>query len=130
MLKIVIVEDDPMISEIFQRKFSESGFEVFLAGDGKQALEVIKTHGINIVLSDLIMPEMGGFELTKTLRSGGYDPNIKIIIISNLIDSLENAIELGANGFLAKSAYTPTEMVGKVKELLGMPAQEPQVSQE
>ncbi|MFA7319550.1 MAG: response regulator [Parcubacteria group bacterium] len=121
MSRIIIVEDDPMISEIFQRKFSESGFEVFLAESGKQALEIIAKEKINVVLSDLIMPEMGGFELTKTLRSGNYDPNIKIIIISNLIDSLENAIELGANGFLAKSAFTPTEMVNEVKKILDEP---------
>jgi len=123
MSKIIIVEDDSMISEIFQRKFSESGFEVFLAENGKQALEIINKEKINVVLSDLIMPEMGGFELTKTLRGGGYDPNIKIIIISNLIDSLENAIELGANGFLTKSAFTPTEMVNEVKKILD--AQQP-----
>lgn len=119
MARIIIVEDDPMISEIYNRKFSESGFEVLLAGSGKQALETIRSEKIDIVLSDLIMPEMDGFELIKTLRGGEYDAKIKIIILSNLVDSREKVLELGANGFLAKSAFTPTEMVNEVKTMLG-----------
>ena len=118
MSKIVIVEDDPMISEIYQRKFSESGFEVIMAENGKRALEIVKEKGVDIVLSDLIMPEMGGLELIKNLRGGDYDAKIKIIILSNLTDSRDEAIELGANGFLAKSAFTPTEMVAEVKKIL------------
>lgn len=118
MSKIVIVEDDPMISEIYQRKFSESGFEVVMAENGKRALEIVKEKGIDIVLSDLIMPEMGGLELIKNLRGREYDAKIKIIILSNLTDSRDEAVKLGANGFLAKSAFTPTEMVNEVKKIL------------
>lgn len=118
MPKIVIVEDDSMISEIYQRKFSESGFEVIMAENGKRALEIVKEKGIDIVLSDLIMPEMGGLELIKNLRGGDYDVKIKIIILSNLTDSRDEAIKLGANGFLAKSAFTPSEMVAEVKKIL------------
>ncbi len=127
MSKILIVEDDPMISEIYEKKFSEAGFEVSLAENGKQALETIKMKSVDVVLSDLIMPEMGGFELVKTLRGGGYDPKIKIVILSNLVDSLENVIKLGANGFLAKSAFTPSEMVAEVKKILDAP--EPQAKE-
>ena len=89
-----------------------------MAENGKRALEIVKEKGVDIVLSDLIMPEMGGLELIKNLRGGDYDAKIKIIILSNLTDSRDEAIELGANGFLAKSAFTPTEMVAEVKKIL------------
>ena len=118
MSKIIIVEDDPMISEIYQMKFSTSGLKVFLAKTGKEALEIIKEKKIDIVLSDLIMPEMDGFELTKILRGGDYDPKIKIIMLSNLVDSREKVIELGADGFVAKSAFTPAEIVNEVKKII------------
>jgi len=120
MSKIIIVEDDPMISEIYQKKFSASGFEVFLAENGKVALDIVKKEKVDIVLSDLIMPEMDGFELTKILRSGTYDPNIKIIMLSNLSqeDSRKKVLELGANGFIAKSEFTPAEMVNEVKKII------------
>lgn len=120
MSKIIIVEDDPMISEIYQKKFSDSGFEVFLAENGKIALDIVKKEKVDIVLSDLIMPEIDGFELTKILRSETYDPGIKIIMLSNLSqeDSRKKAIEAGANGFIAKSDFTPAEMVSEVKKII------------
>ena len=118
MSRIVIVEDDPMISEIYNRKFTELGFEVLLAENGKQALETIKLKEVDIVLSDLIMPEMGGLELTKILRGGEYDPKIKIIILSNLFESRDEALKLGANGFLAKASFTPSEIVAEVKKII------------
>ena len=118
MSRIIIVEDDPMIAEIYDRKFTELGFAVLLAENGKQALETIKLKEIDVVLTDLIMPEMGGLELIKNLCSGEYDPKIKIIVLSNLFDSRDEAIKLGANGFLAKASFTPTEMVEEVKKIL------------
>jgi len=120
MTKIIIVEDDPMISEIYQKKFSDSGFEVFLAENGKKALGIVKKEKINIVLSDLVMPEMDGFELIKILRSGDYNLNIKIIVLSNLNqeDCRKKVTALGANGFIAKSDFTPADLVVEIKKLV------------
>lgn len=118
MSKILIVEDDPMMREIYEKKFSEAGFEVSMAENGKQAIDVIKKEKIEVVLSDLVMSEMDGFELVKTLRGEGYDPNIKIIILSNLFDSKDQVMELGANGFLSKYAHIPSEIVAEVKKII------------
>ena len=120
MSKIIIVEDDPMLSEIYQMTFSGAGFEVFLAENGKTALDVIKKENVDVVLSDLIMPEMDGFELIKILRGGEYDPKIKIIITSNLSDedNHKKAIELGANGFIIKSNCTPSQLVEEAKKII------------
>jgi len=120
MAKIIIVEDDPMISEIYQKKFSDSGFEVFLATTGEQALNIAKTEKVDVVMTDLIMPKMDGFQVIENLRNGGYDPNIRIIVTSNLSqkEDRDKAMQLGANGFVAKSEYSPSDLVKEVQRLL------------
>ena len=120
MAKIIIVEDDPMISEIYQRKFSESGFEVMAADSGEQVLGLAKKNKVDLILLDLLMPKMDGFEVIKNIRSGDFDPKIKIIVFSNLSqkEDRDKAIKLGANGFVAKSDFTPSALVGEVKRQL------------
>ena len=124
MSKIIIVEDDPMIQEIYQKKFSDAGFEVFTANSGKRVLEIAKSEpDIDVILLDLLMPKMSGFEVTENLRKpdAGYNPNIKIIIFSNLSqkEDRDKAMKLGANGFIAKAEYAPSELVVEVKRLMG-----------
>jgi CheY-like chemotaxis protein len=120
MKKIIIIEDDPMIAEIYQRKFSQSDYEVLLAESGEQALNFAKKEKVDVILSDLIMPKMDGFEVIKNIRSGGYDPNIKIIVFSNLSqkEDREKALNLGANGFVVKSDYTPSDLVKEVSRIV------------
>jgi len=119
MTKIVIVEDDSMIAEIYKRKFSESGFEVLMAVSGEEVLNLAKKEKIDIILLDLMMPKMDGFAVTKSLRSGEYDANIKIIIFSNLNqkEDRDKAMDLGANGFITKANYNPSELVAEVQRL-------------
>lgn len=121
MSKIIIVEDDPMISEIYQKKFSEAGFEVLAADAGERVLELAKSGKTDAILLDLIMPKMDGFEVIKNLRGGGYDSEIKIIVFSNLSqrEDQEKAMKLGADGFIMKSEYSPSDLVAEVKRLLG-----------
>lgn len=120
MQKIIIVEDDPMLIDIYKMKFSNSGFEVFVAENGKEALEIAKKEKIDTVLTDLFMPEMDGFELTKILRSGEYDSDIKIIVFSNLDkqDSQKKFANLKINGYITKSNYSPAELVDEVKKII------------
>lgn len=110
-----------MISEIYQKKFVDSGFEVMVATTGEQVLTIAKNNPVDVVLLDLIMPKMDGFEVIEGLRKGEeYDKNIKIIVSSNLSqrEDQEKAMQLGANGFVAKSEYTPSELVAEVGRLL------------
>lgn len=108
-----------MISEIYQKKFSESGFEVFPAVNGTEVLEIAKKENPALVILDLIMPNMSGFEIIEHLRKDGFSPEIKIIVSSNLSqkEDRDKAIELGANGFVAKADYTPAQLVGEVQRL-------------
>jgi DNA-binding response OmpR family regulator len=119
-MKIMIVDDDPMICDIYQKKFSEQGFGVFVANSGEQALEIAKKEKIDLVLLDLLIPRMDGFEVIKRLRSGDYGKDIKIIVSSNLSEksNLDRAFELGANDFIIKAQFTPSELVEKIKKII------------
>lgn len=115
-----------MISEIYQKKFSEAGFEVLTATSGEQVLGMAKNDRPDVILLDLIMPKMDGFEVVSNLRGGDYDKNIKIIIFSNLSEQekIDKAISLGANGFVTKSSYSPSELVKEVERLINQYAEQ------
>ncbi len=121
MKRIIIVEDDPMIMEIYHKKFSDSGFEVLTANGGEGALSLAEKEKTDAILLDLIMPKMDGFEVVKKLREGICGPETKIIIFSNLSqrEDRDKAMKLGADGFIIKSDYSPTELVKEVERLLG-----------
>jgi len=120
MTSILIVEDDPMISEIYQRKFSDVGFDVFTAETGEQGLHIAKKEKLDVVLCDLIMPKLDGFGVIEALRGGDYDANIKIIISSNISEKedRDRALLLGADGFIVKSEFTPSELVAEINRFL------------
>lgn len=122
MTKILIAEDDEMISEIYQRKFKEKGYDVLAATDGEQVLEMAKKEKVDVILLDLIIPKMDGFTVIQNLRDGKYDPEIKIIVSSNLSqkEDRDKVMALGANGFITKSQYTPSELVEEIKRLTGI----------
>ena len=121
MLKIAIVDDDPMISDIYQKKFSEQGFEVSVATTGEQILDLAKKQKFDVILLDLLIPRMDGFEVIKNLRNGNYDKKIKIIVSSNLSqkEDQDKAMELGADGFVVKAQFTPSQMVEEIKRIIG-----------
>lgn len=122
MTKVLIAEDDLMISEIYERKFTEKGYEILTAFSGDQVLEIVKKEKVDIILLDLLLPKMDGFQVTETLRNGKYDSNIRIIISSNMSqeEDREKVMALGANGFITKSRYTPSEMVKEIERLTGI----------
>jgi DNA-binding response OmpR family regulator len=122
MAKILFVEDDPMISEIYLRKFSAAGFEVVPAMTGKEVLRKVAEEGpFDLVLLDIVLPEMNGIEVLSELRtSGRYDPDLKVVMFSNLNEQEDRkkAIDLGANGFIPKTEYSPSRLVEEVRRFL------------
>lgn len=109
-----------MISEIYQRKFSEAGFEVFIAANAELALDLARVERVDVVMTDLIMPKMDGFQLIEALRKGDNNPDVKIIVTSNLSERAdrERATSLGADGFVAKSEHTPSELIKEIERLI------------
>ncbi len=121
MAKILLVEDDPFISEIYTKKFETSGFEVMPALTGKEALKKAREGGADIVMLDMVIPELSGMEVLRELRTNKeYDPALKVVIFSNLSGPQErqDALAAGANGFISKTEFTPSEVVNEVKRYL------------
>ena len=118
--KILVVEDDSFISEIYCAKFTSSGYQVSLAENGKMALEKIMTERPNVVLLDIVMPEMDGWKVLEEIRKRSEFRNILVIMLTNLGDkeSAERAVKQGADSYLIKSYHTPEEVVEKIEELL------------
>ncbi len=121
MKKVLIVEDDPMLSEIYQKKFEKNGnFEVIKASSGTEAQEKAKKEKPDLVLLDLVLPEMDGFDVLKEIRKDPSLNNVKVVPFSNLSqeDNLKKLEELGADGFIAKSEHTPQQLIDEVERIL------------
>jgi len=111
-----------MTIEIYKKKFEEAGFEVVIATTGKEALNCAAKENADVMLLDLVLPELGGLEVLKEIKkSGKYNPGLKVIIFSNLDSEEEksSALKYGADGFIPKTKYTPSELVEEVKKIIG-----------
>ena len=121
MPKILFVEDDPFIAEIYKKKFETSGLEVVNVATGKAVLRAVKEDSYDLVLLDLVIPEMSGQEVLKELRTNSeYDQNLKIVVFSNLnsTEDREECLKLGANGFISKTGFTPSEVMEEMRRFL------------
>lgn len=121
MKKILLVEDDSMIVEIYRRRLVASGFDVSVATAGKAALDTLRTDHFDLVLLDIVLPEMGGLEILERLRDPkeGYDPKLPIFMFSNVGESEDRsrAISLGANGFIAKTEFSPSRLAEEIARM-------------
>jgi len=121
MSRIMLVEDDPMIVEIYKKKFESAGFEVVNAVTGKEVLRLAGESRFDLILLDMVLPEMSGMDVLKELKkSGNYDADLKVIVFSNLdkTEHQEEARENGANGFIGKTEYTPSDLVVEVQRII------------
>lgn len=121
MSKIAIVEDDVAISQMYRIKFEAEGYEVDTAENGKIGLELIKDMKPDIVLLDLMMPEMNGEEMLTALRAEDWGKDIKVIILTNMGESEAPASikEMNVEAFILKANMTPRQVAELVKEHLG-----------
>src|SRR3989344_4472212 len=120
MKKILLVEDDPFIIDIYSNHLKKAGFGVDIAMDGKMALEKVKTNYPDLLLLDILLPKMDGWEILKEIRSDEKTKNLKVIVISNLNQQeYANDIEqLGVIKYFLKIQSSPDEIVTAIKEIL------------
>lgn len=118
--KILLVEDDKFLSEMYATKLAESGFNVEAAFDGEDGLTKISSFKPDLVLLDIVLPKKDGFEILKIIRSDASLKDIFVIALTNLgqKEEVEKGLSLGANDYIIKAHFTPTEVVAKVKKLL------------
>ncbi len=120
MKKILIIEDDPFLNEVYAAKFSQSGFQTEVALDGKKGMEKIKADKPDLIILDIVLPKMDGFELLKKVKEDSKLKEIPIVLLTNLgqKNEVEKGLALGADDYIIKAHFTPTAIVAKVKEIL------------
>ncbi len=119
--KILIVEDEEIMLGLLKRKLDYEGYDIAIAEDGLKGLEEIKKSKPDLILLDIIMPKMGGFEMMEEMQKDKDMQNIPIIIISNSGQPIEldRAKKLGAKDWLVKTEFDPREVLNKVLKQIG-----------
>ena len=117
---ILIVEDEEVLASFLKRKLSRRGYRSIVAADGKEGLEKIKEIRPDLILLDVAMPKMDGFEVMEAKQKIEAIKDIPIIIISNSGQPVEisRAQKLGAKDWIIKTNFNPEEVVGKVEKIL------------
>lgn len=117
---ILIVDDDEFLLEMYALKFKEVGFKVEIAKTGREAIDKAGELAPDIILLDIVLPEMDGFEVLQEIRRNKKVPSSLIIMLTNLgqRDDTERSIRLGADDYIIKAHFTPSEVVEKVIILL------------
>lgn len=120
MNTILLVEDDPSLIEIYSITFAYENFIIEVAHDGQECLQKVKTIMPDIILLDLMMPEMNGIQVLDKLKKDKETKDIPILILSNISESTyeTQALELGALQYLIKSQYLPMDIANIVKNTL------------
>ncbi len=118
--KILVVEDDPMISSMYKTKFEADGFEVFTADNGATGLELIKKEEPDIVMLDIILPQLDGFSVLEQIKKDKTTKDIPVIMLTNLSteEDKEKGKKMGALDYLVKASLTPGQISEKIKKIL------------
>ena len=122
MTKVAIVEDDQAIAQMYRFKFEAEGFTVETAENGLLGLDLAKNMNPDIILLDLMMPEMPGDEMLAKLRATDWGKNIKVVILTNKGEQeIPPAVrELGVSAVILKADMTPRQVAELVKKQLGL----------
>lgn len=120
MSKVLLIEDDKFLRELIIQKLGREGYEVAEASEGEAGLSKIKEEGPDLVLLDLILPGIDGFEVLSRMKKDPGLASIPVIVLSNLgqRDDVQKGIDLGAEDYLIKAHFTPGEIIEKIKATL------------
>lgn len=118
---IIVVEDESFLSKVLAERLEDEGFgHIDVAGNGEEALAMIKNHHPNIVLLDMILPKMNGFEVLEILQADPKLKKIPVLVLSNLgqDQDIEQAKKLGARDYIVKSNFSLQKVVEKIMSIL------------
>lgn len=127
--KILLVEDEDFIRELYVRQLTKAGFQVKYAIDGTSGLETLKTETFDLLLLDIMLPGMNGLQLLREFKTNNPKSPMITILLTNLGQEavIKEGFELGAQAYLIKASYTPDQVVSEVKNALfgGQPTSPP-----
>jgi DNA-binding response OmpR family regulator len=116
--KILIVEDEPMLASLLKSRLEKEGFVADHAKDGLEAVNFLKKGKYSLVLLDIILPKMSGFEVMESLKNDPNFSDVPIVIVSNLgqESDIQRGETLGAIGYFVKAQLSIEELIRKIKE--------------
>ncbi len=117
---ILIVDDDLTLAETYEKYLKDKGAVVRVAHDGDEAIKIAKENHPSLILLDLMMPKVSGFEVLRTLKGNNATKDIPIIILTVLLDSdkYAKAMNLKADAYIIKSETMPPDVIAKIETLL------------
>lgn len=118
--KILLVEDDTALAQMYETLLSNHGYEVKHCADGEKALSMATAYNPELILLDIMMPKLSGLDVLDILRNTPSTSQAKIIILTALGDPADRqkAMELGANDFLVKPEVSTTEVIERIQDVL------------
>ncbi len=121
MAKVMIVDDDIILRDMYAERLKAENFDVEVAANGEEALEKLKTIKPDVILLDIMMPKVNGFNVLDTIKNTPETKAIPVIMLTALIqeDNKKKGMASGAYDYLAKSEAMPAEVVEKVKKAIG-----------
>ena len=114
MFKILVVEDDKNLRKLIVTCLRKNDYMPFEATNGEEALEVLDTTYIDLIISDIMMPKMDGYELTKTLREAHYNIPILLVTAKSAFEDKKEGFLLGADDYITKP-FSVRELMARVK---------------
>jgi len=120
MKTILFIEDESALQKTFGEVLGQEGYKIIPALDGETGLKLAKTKNPDLILLDLILPKIHGFDVLKKLKETEETKNIPVIILTNLeeVGDINKALEMGVTTYLVKAQYSLEEVVEKVKSAL------------
>lgn len=117
---ILVIEDDPLLSKMYEAKFVNGGFKVIKAADGEEGLKMSMNMHPDFILLDVMMPRLSGIDMLEILRKDAWGAHVPVMVLSNLSETQEGdkAKALGVKEYLVKANFTPSEILEKVKAYL------------
>jgi CheY-like chemotaxis protein len=115
---IVFIDDDPWMRDLYGFKLKEDGFRVYIGENGKEGVGLVLKHNPDLVLTDLVMPKGDGYFVIKKLKGDAKTKDIPVVALTNISSEADRSqcLELGANGYLVKVDYTPSEVVKEIQK--------------
>lgn len=117
MINLLIVEDDKNLRKLMDVFLKKNGYEVYLAKDGEEAIEIFEENHINLMICDIMLPNMSGFEVVKSLRNHNYDLPILMVTAKESIDDKRRGFSLGVDDYMVKPVDLD-EMLLRINALL------------
>lgn len=120
--KILLVEDDSFLASVYATKFELEGFTVLHASDGEAGLKAAEKNQPDLILADILMPKMDGFELLHRLKMDPKLMHIPVVMLTNLgqKEDVERCLKEGAVDYLIKAHFVPGEAVKKIRKILNI----------